>query len=70
MPIDLDFHMGGKIMNRKIEIVQESSESQSWHWIILEYDFVNSAWYNIRSGLEDSYDVACSKAKAEYDSLK
>ena len=57
-------------MNRKIEIIQESSESQLWHWIILEYNPVSSAWHNIRSGLEDSYDVACSKAKAEYDTLK
>lgn len=57
-------------MNRKIEIVQELSESQSWHWIILEYDSTEPGWHNVRSGLEDSYDVACSKAKAEYDSLK
>lgn len=56
-------------MNRKIEIIQESSDSQLWHWIILEYDPVNSMWHNIRSGLEESYDTACSKAKLEYDLL-
>lgn len=56
-------------MNRKIEIIQESSDSQLWHWIILEYDPANSMWHNIRSGLEESYDTACSKAKLEYDLL-
>lgn len=56
-------------MNRKIEIIQESSDSQSWYWIILEYDSIKSTWHNIRSGLEESYDIACSKAKSEYNSL-
>lgn len=57
-------------MNRKIEIMQDTDNPQFWHWIILEYDFTEPGWYNIKSGLEDSFDVACSKAKAEYDSLK
>lgn len=56
-------------MNRKIEIIQGTDSSQFWHWIILEYDPTESEWYNVKSGLEESYDIACSKAKAEYDSL-
>ena len=66
---EIRFSYREETMNRKIEIIQESSNSQSWHWIILEYDSVYSTWHNIRSGLEESYDIACSKAKSEYDSL-
>ena len=49
--------------------MQDSDDSKLWHQIILEYNANNKTWINIISGMEESYELACIKAKEEYDLL-
>ncbi len=60
---------GERKMERKIELIQERENSNYWHWVILEYDSDSNVWYNVGSGLEESYEKASIVAKKEYDSL-